>query len=107
LKLVVFCARPVVLGALFLLVCGQPQQDGSDRQSDVAAADDSGGEGMKISPEQARANIVVEYERQLNEGVSVLSSAMERMRGITTAKVKSEIDSQPTLADLVVAGFEE
>jgi hypothetical protein len=71
------------------------QQDGSDRQSDVAAADDSGGEGMKISPEQARANIVVEYERQLNEGVSVLSSAMERMRGITTAKVKSEIDSQP------------
>jgi hypothetical protein len=56
------------------------QQGGSDRQSDVAAADDSGGEGMKISPEQARANIVVAYERQLNEGISVLSSAMERVR---------------------------
>jgi hypothetical protein len=62
---------------------------------------------MKISPEQARANIIAAYTKQHEEAVSALSSAMDRVRGIRTAKVKSEIDSKPTLADLFLAESEE
>jgi hypothetical protein len=60
-----------------------------------------------ICAEQARANIIAAYTRQHEEAVSALSSAMERVRNIRTAKIKSQIDSKPTLADLLLAGREE
>jgi hypothetical protein len=61
-----------------------------------------------ISPEQARANIIAAYERQHQEGVSALSSAIERVKGTKTdAKAETVSGSKPTLASLLLAGCEE
>jgi hypothetical protein len=43
-------------------------------------SDDFGGKDMKISPEQARANIIAADTKQHKEAVSALSSAMEQER---------------------------
>ncbi len=61
-----------------------------------------------ISPEQARANILAAYERPHNEGVNVLSSAIERVKAAKTdAKAETEHASKPTLASLLLAGAKE
>jgi hypothetical protein len=52
---------------------------------------DSAGKGMNtVTPEQAQANIVAAYTKPHEEAVSALSSAMERVMAIRTAKVKSK-----------------
>jgi hypothetical protein len=57
---------------------------------------------MKISPEQARANIIAAYAKEHEAGVSALSSAIERVKGTKTdAKAKAEQAPKPTLADLL------
>jgi hypothetical protein len=48
---------------------------------DVAPADDCcANKVIKISPEQARSNIIAAYKRQHQEGVSALNSAIERVK---------------------------
>jgi hypothetical protein len=57
---------------------------------------------MKIAPEQARANIIAPYERQHREGVSALTSAIDRVKAAKTEdKAKAEQAPKPTLADLL------
>ena len=52
---------------------------------------DSGGSGMKtVTPEQARGNIIAAYEKQHKEGVSALSSAIERVKGSKTTEGKKD-----------------
>jgi hypothetical protein len=61
-----------------------------------------------ISPEKARENIEAAYQRQIAEGVSALSAALDRVRGTKAdAKVETISDSKPSLAQLLLAGSEE
>jgi predicted transcriptional regulator len=68
---------------------------------------------MKISPEEARANIVAAYTKQHEEAVGALSSAIERVKGTKTTVVKEDTkaeavsDSKPSLASLLLAVREE
>jgi hypothetical protein len=112
-----FCRRRAICCRIFLtsrvtiLVAGrrdQTQTGVSGRQRGVAAADDYGGKGMKISPQQARLNIVREYERQHQEGVNALSVAIAKRQGSKTdAKAETLSDSKPSLASLLLAGGDE
>jgi hypothetical protein len=61
---------------------------------------------MKIAPEQARANIIAAYERQLAEGVDALSAAIAKRRG-TKNRADAVSDSKPSLASLLLAGGDE
>ena len=57
---------------------------------------------MKISPEEARANIIAAYTKEHQAGVSALSSAIDRVKGAQTEdKAKAEQAPKPTLADLL------
>jgi hypothetical protein len=83
----------------------QAQTGGGGRQRGVAAADDCGTEGMKISPEEARLNIVREYERQHQEGVYALSAAIERRKASNkSAEVNKEAtdSAKPELSKLLL-----
>jgi hypothetical protein len=63
---------------------------------------------MKISPEQARANIIAAYTKEHEAGVSALSSAIERVKGAKTEdKTKTVSDLKPSLAEPLLAGSEE
>jgi hypothetical protein len=64
---------------------------------------------MKVAPEQARANIIAAYERQHREGVSALTSAIDRVKASQTEKVKPETASvrKSSLASLLLAGRDE
>jgi hypothetical protein len=64
---------------------------------------------MTISKEQARQNVIEAYTKQLTEGVSVLSAAIERVKNNKAAVVKAETvsDSKPSLASLLLAESEE
>jgi hypothetical protein len=59
---------------------------------------------MNISPEAARANIVAAYTKQHQEGVSVLSAAIERVRSNKAEKVKPETEktTKPELSKLLL-----
>jgi hypothetical protein len=56
-----------------------------------------------ISAEQARANIVRAYEKQIAEGVDALTAAIDKRRGTTAVKVETVSDSKPSLASLLLA----
>lgn len=66
-----------------------------------------------ISAEDARENVVKVYERLHNEGVNVLSAAIERVKGTKATVVKEDTkaeavsDSKPSLASLLLAVREE
>jgi hypothetical protein len=64
---------------------------------------------MKIAPEQARANIIAAYEKQHREGVSALSSAIERVKATKTVEVKAEIvsDAKPELSKLLLEAAQD
>ena len=86
----------------------QAEQGGDGRQCD-AAAEDYGDKGMKkISPEQARPNIIAAYEKRHREGVDALSSAIDRVKGTKTdAKAETVSHSKPSLASLLLAIYEK
>jgi hypothetical protein len=63
---------------------------------------------MKISPEEARANIIAAYTKEHEAGVSALSLAIERVKGAKTEdKTKTVSDLKSSLAELLLAGSEE
>jgi hypothetical protein len=60
------------------------------------------------SAKQARANIIAAYEPQHREGVSALSSAIERAKATgKDAKAETMSESKPSLASLLLAVQEE
>jgi hypothetical protein len=86
----------------------QTQTSVSGRQRGVAPADDYGGKGMKISPEQARLNIVREYERQHQEGVNALAAAIAKRQGTKTDnKAETEQTTKPELSKLLLKAAQE
>jgi Na+-translocating ferredoxin:NAD+ oxidoreductase RnfC subunit len=66
-----------------------------------------------ISAEQARLNVINAYTQQINEGVAVLSSAIDRVKANKTSAVRTSdkaetvSDSKPSLASLLLAAGEE
>jgi len=60
---------------------------------------------MKISPEEARANIIATYTKEHQEGVYALTSAIDRVKGAKTDdKTKTVSELKPSLASLLLAG---
>jgi hypothetical protein len=63
---------------------------------------------MKISPEEARLNIVREYERQHQEGVNALSAAIAKRQGSKTdAKTETEQSAKPELSKLLLEAAQD
>jgi hypothetical protein len=63
---------------------------------------------MKISPEQARLNIVREYERQHQEGVNALAAAIAKRQGTKTDnKAETEQTTKPELSKLLLKAAQE
>ena len=74
-----------------------------------AAVDDFGCKDMKISPEQARSNIVAVYTKQHQEAVNSLNAAMSRVKASQTEKVKPETEktTKPELSKLLLESAQE
>jgi hypothetical protein len=62
---------------------------------------------MRISPEEARANIVAAYTKQHQEGVDALSAAIDRVKGAKEVKKDATDSVKPELSKLLLESAQE